>query len=145
MKGSVYILDKVDSPMNGTTTIRPQRLAKTMLQVKTIQDLSGKSGSEVLSPSNKGTRLTMTPRKSPKNLKLMRMNSLTFTRSLEPRSKTLTQLPETIHDLHELDENLPLTEEMLFTLFPSHRILNTLFAPNYFGEVALNEATTRYV
>ena len=131
--------------MNGTTTIRPQRLAKTMLQVKTIQDLSGKSGSEALSPSNKGTRLTMTPRKSPKNLKLMRMNSLTFTRSLEPRSKTLTQLPETIHDLHELDENLPLTEEMLFTLFPSHRILNTLFAPNYFGEVALNEATTRYV
>ena len=37
-----------------------------------------------------------------------------------------------------------LSEDLLFKLFPGHKLLNILLSPNYFGEVALDESTTRY-
>ena len=153
LKGSVYVIIKKIRQKNVTSIIN-DRLAQLSkgLQPLSIGLISGAS------PRSKG-RSPMSKLRSP-TTKITSPN--TAARSHQKAATTLTLKPQLSFN-HYVASPSSKTEDIsdsckerdvvssvygeneLIRNFPLHEIINTLRAPNYFGEIALNDATLRYV
>lgn len=161
LQGSVYVITRVEQSdphiKIGMYSNRAPRHSKTMASIRFGSNPG--SESQLGSPSKRTTispkRLTLSPTRKP----VLADMSPRKTLNISPIRMTMT--PQTMSDAFggsdsfseflerassspRKAKNEPIMSEgTLLNSFPNHKLLNTLYAPNYFGEIALNESTTR--
>lgn len=156
LKGSVYIIARqengdIQSPKNALIANRTQKIPKTIALNKEERDNDVKnnnSNDEQNSPFNSKYINFSFKKAAELSHKIMRHDSMSSPKSsLRKKSGKFdfeSPSPRKSDNYWRMSDDSILSKEILLKLFPAHKLLNTLFAPNYFGEVALDEATTRY-